>query len=241
MESLIALIVTASAVSFWAIIVLLFCFIVLSLGVFKGIHAGSVLFFVFAALLYIRFDPSLVMTLAIFAVWFVIGLLYARGRWKLQITKLKNRVIEAWDDFPSKKAEFLKDRAARLQAYEKEVADIKADTSMSEEKRDDRLSRLETDWKRNEPERCKKEEQVIADLENCELDEQSTVQWREGDDQSAILKKFRPMFSKYRGTIAAWAVAWPLYLIKDFTIDLVKNALELLRGNFQKAADKAFS
>ena len=241
MESLIALIVTASAVSFWAIIVLLFCFIVLSLGVFKGIHAGSVLFFLFAGLLYIRFDPSLVTTIALFAVWFVIGLLYARGRWKLQITKLKNRVVEAWDNFPSKKEEFLKDRAERLQSFVRLVDETKADTSMSDEKRVDRLSRLETDWEQNEPERCKVEERVIVDLENCELNEQSTVQWREGDDLSSVLKKFRPQFAKYRGTIAAWAVAWPLYLIKDFTIDLVRNALELLRGNFQKAADKAFS
>ena len=241
MDSLIALIVTASAVTFWTIIILFFCFIVLSLGVFKGIHAGSVLLFVVAALLYIRFDPSLVMTLAIFAAWFVIGLLYARGRWKLQITKLKNRVIEAWDDFPTKKAEFVKDRAERKQSYERLVAETNADTSMSAERRADRISRLEADWERNELEYCEKEEQVVVDLENCELDKQSTVQWCEGDDQSAILKKFRPMFSKYRGTIATCAVAWPLYIIKDFTIDLVRNALELLRGNFQKVADKAFS
>lgn len=241
MESVIGLIVTASAVSFWAIIALLFFFIVLSLGVFKGIHAGSVLFFVFAALLYIRFDPSLIMTIAMFAVWFVIGILYARGRWKLQFTKLKNRVIEAWDDFPSKIAKFLKERADRLQAYEKALADIKADTSIGEEMRNVRLSRLEDEWERNEPHRCMQEGRVLVDLENCELNGQSYAQWSEGDDLSAILKKFRPQFSKYRGTIAAWAVAWPLYLIKDFTIDLVRNALELLRGNFQRAADKAFS
>lgn len=235
MESLIALVVTASAVSFWAIIVLLFCFIVLSLGVFKGIHAGSVLFFLFAGLLYIRFDPSLVTTIALFAVWFVIGLLYARGRWKLQITKLKNRVVEAWDNFPSKKEQFLKNRAIRLQKYERDLSENVNKVN------GENLNDWKQRWKRDEETRCDVEERVYVDLENCELNSQEHVQWNEGDNLSAILKKFRPQFSKYRGTIAAWAVAWPLYLIKDFTIDLVRNALELLRGNFQKAADKAFS
>lgn len=235
MESLFALIVTASAVSFWAIIVLLFIFIVLSLGFFKGIHAGSVLFFLFAGLLYIRFDPSWAIMVTLFFAWFIFGIVYARSRWNLQILKLKNRVIEAWNNFPSKKEAFTKDRVERQKTFEKD-----RDANLSRFT-PEKLEDLEERQKRNEEETRRQEERVYVDLENCELNALPYVKWQEEDNQSTILTKFRPQFSMYRATITAWAVAWPLYLIKDFTIDLVRNLLELLRGSFQRAADKAFS
>jgi len=78
-------------------------------------------------------------------------------------------------------------------------------------------------------------------LYNCDLDAHKSVPLVEGDDESKILTKFRPQFSEYRSTIGAWAILWPVYLLKDLTVDLLRNLLEMMRGTFQREADKQFS
>jgi hypothetical protein len=55
------------------------------------------------------------------------------------------------------------------------------------------------------------------------------------------LTKFRPRFGQYRSIIVSWAVIWPLLILKDLTVDLVRNIIDHMGGIFQRDADKAFS
>lgn len=236
--SIVAFILSVSLATFWGMLAVLLFIIVIVLGAFRSVRAGSLLLLMVAALLYVRFEPSIEVMTGIFFAWFIIGILYARLRWKLQFTKLKNRVVEAWVEFQSKRPQVLKNREERQQRHAEEIKRTNNDRH-STENEDLFLSR--TSWETNQVRIQKEEDTLSVDVQNCDLDQNPSVIVEEGDDTSKILKKFRPLFSKYRGTIAAWAVVWPLYLLQDLTIDLVRNALELLHGNFQRAADQAFS
>ncbi len=130
--SIVAFILSVSLATFWGMLAVLLFIIVIVLGAFRSVRAGSLLLLMVAALLYVRFEPSIEVMTGIFFAWFIIGILYARLRWKLQFTKLKNRVVEAWVEFQSKRPQVLKNREERQQRHAEEIKQTNNDRHNTE-------------------------------------------------------------------------------------------------------------
>jgi hypothetical protein len=51
---------------------------------------------------------------------------------------------------------------------------------------------------------------------------------------------FKPEFRYYRGLVAIWTSLWPVFLLKDLTVDLIESIQDALKNLYQHVADKAY-
>jgi hypothetical protein len=59
-------------------------------------------------------------------------------------------------------------------------------------------------------------------------------------EKSDALNYFRPVFNNRRGRVTMWATLWPIFVIRDLTIDLIRNLQDLLSGVYQAISNKMF-
>lgn len=52
--------------------------------------------------------------------------------------------------------------------------------------------------------------------------------------------EFKPEFQQYRGVVALWTALWPIFFLRDLTIDLIETIQDILRNFYQRIADSAF-
>ncbi len=177
---------------------------------------------------YFRFDPSIQDILTGLVVWIPIGIVYSFVHWYLQLRKLRQRVDEAinklaWPDpFPPNST----------------TLDIGIDTRG-----------CDLDY---EPERRIRREDYgwpIPDGDSDTDGEAESEAAGKGDgwvskkpicDAAAIRRSFIPKFRHYRGLVTVWTIFWPIFVLKDLTIDLIETIQDFLKGIYQRMANAAF-
>lgn len=60
------------------------------------------------------------------------------------------------------------------------------------------------------------------------------------DSFAELLKRKTPQFSNHRQLVTFWIFMWLPLALRDLTIDLVKNILDLLKGIYQSIANNQF-
>jgi hypothetical protein len=60
--------------------------------------------------------------------------------------------------------------------------------------------------------------------------------WEKAD----ALNYFRPNFSNLGGRVTLWVMLWPVFMLRDVTIDLIQNIQKMLSGLYQSISNKIF-